>query len=167
MIPSIEITKAIFPTMQSIGSGGLSEVKEDIDLEFLYEGTLYRMRSFNEDVIDGASIPWFLWSPLRLYPHGKMDGPALWHDIPYHYTGEMPFERFQFWSEQNNKWLPVIEPMSRKFADALLYHLCKWFGIKKRAYIIWTGVRSGGWWAWNRNDKARLTKKIRNKKTNI
>lgn len=93
-------------------------------------------------VTDGASIPWYVrW----LIPKsGKWNRAALFHDYLYKYGG--------FWNEKA-EWIAV----TRQEADDIYYGLMRSRGVsKKNAQTQWTGLKAGGWVAWNkhrRNDK--------------
>lgn len=79
-------------------------------------------------VSDGASIPRILWpligSPWGPGPHGKA---AVLHD-----------------------WLYATAPVSRARADRLFLEALEVLGIGwLKRWTLYTGVRSGGWVAWN------------------
>jgi hypothetical protein len=97
----------------------------------------------NEDVIivpalfqtDFDSIPKPLWSIIR--PYGKSKRAAVIHDYLYHMRGHVP--------------LDISPPRTRNecdkiFAEAL--EVCGVNWIKRNAMYL--GVRSGGWWFWNK-----------------
>ena len=146
------------PILKPIGRR-LSELQENIDYVFRYKGTLCRIRIFSGKLIDGASIPRLCWTPLGLAPHGIMDGPALPHDEIYGESGEMPEDVYQYWDGEN--WVNCDMPIQRDLADAILYAYCRHFGVgERRSYLVWSGVRIGGWWPWMRDDRKRMAKVI-------
>lgn len=157
----IEIIAPILqPLFRAIGKR-LSELQEDVDLVFRVDGVLYRLRAFKGEKIDGASIPWILWTLIRLAPHGVMDGPALWHDLIYKFMGVMPKGVYQYWTGE--AWVDCEVPISRGLADAVLEALCEHWEIGKyKPRLVWAGVRAGGWWAWRRDDHKRMDK-VQNK----
>lgn len=76
-------------------------------------------------VTDLASIPKILWNVLP--PFGKYDRPAVVHDFLYRFNG-----------------------VTRAQADAVLLEAMRvkmvpWF----QRWVIYTGVRFGGWKPWN------------------
>ena len=86
-------------------------------------------------VFDWASVPRWLrgWLPaagLKGQPYGMA---ALWHD-----------------------WLYVHQEIAgvaitREQADALFLEIMLYCGVcRPRAWVLWSGVRLGGWWAWRR-----------------
>lgn len=103
-------------------------------------------------VFNGASIPRLLWTLLGLAPHGVMDGPALPHDFLYQVQGVIP--RGCLKMLKNNRPVDSDRIITRAESDELLNLLCKFFKINGyRSWMVWAGVRVGGWHAWNRDTK--------------
>ena len=139
----------------------LSQLREKAVLVFVYRGVKYRIVIHLGDIIDGASIPRLCWTATGLTPHGVLDTPALFHDMSYRHQGKMPKHMYQY-QDENGDWVDCSDHMPRWFADALLYELSIHLkGISDRsAFIIWSGVRLGGWWPWMRDDHSRMIKVI-------
>jgi hypothetical protein len=84
-------------------------------------------------VIDGASVPRFLW--IWMPPDGTHRAGSLAHDLAYIGRGKMP---------------SGLE-MKRKEADLMFFTLMLRAGVsEKRAGIAYSGVRLGGWKEWNK-----------------
>lgn len=149
------------PAVRAVGKK-LSALLEPIECVWEDEaGNRFRLRPSTGFLFDGASIPRPLWSALGLAPHGVMDGPALFHDFPYHYQGKMPPGTYQFLSKRCG-WIDMYTPMSRELADDLLHALVLHFKAAGavKAWLIWSGVRAGGWAAWRRDDDNRKLKEF-------
>ena len=143
------------PATRAVGKK-LSQLIEPTELVWEDDyGNRFRMVPTLHFLFDGASIPRLLWSPLGLTPHGVMDGPALFHDFPYHYKGKMPPGSYQLLTSRG--WIDMQTPMSRDVADALLEALVLHFKAagKAKARLVYAGVRICGWIAWNRDDDRR------------
>lgn len=129
------------------------------DTEYVWEVGGYQFKLFIPAgyIFDGASIPWFAWSLLRLAPHGIMDTPALPHDDIYHHKGKIPQGFYWIWNKYDSEWVECSEPIPREIADLLLEQLCVFSGAceKRRALEMWAAVRVFGWWAWHRDDDRR------------
>ena len=80
---------------------------------------------------DFASVPRLLW-PL-LPPQGRHSKAAVVHD-----------------------WLYRHRVASRGISDRIFYDAMIDSGVKRwRAYLMWLGLRVGGWVAWKRNGRNR------------
>jgi len=142
------------PAVRSVGKN-LSVTLEDVTFEWLDGNNHHRLIVPTGFLFDGASIPWALWSALRLAPHGAMDGPALAHDFIYHHKGDMPPGSYQL--KTANGWFDMLSPLRRDVADDMLKALVVHFKAagEVRASLVWVGVRVGGWYAWRRDDDGR------------
>lgn len=132
--------------------------------EWERRGFLYRLVINPFFLFDGASIPWFAWSLIRLAPHGVMDGPSLPHDLIYHLRGliQGPAAELYIYDQIKNDWVPCTVPIPRSESDALLQALCVHYNacVRRVAFEVWAAVRSFGWFAWWRDDEKRKDKQI-------
>ena len=92
-------------------------------------------------VTDGASVPWWLWSILRLRPDGLIRAAALTHDPLYGQRGWVYGE-----SSTKRAYFKNVEPeswhLSRKLVDRLFLHIMLEAGMKRRrAWRAYLGVR--------------------------
>lgn len=90
----------------------------------------WHVRIYPRFIFDGASIPWWGWSALRLTPmDAKLQAPALIHD-----------------------WFFTSQVLERLTVDQIFYEDLKRQGIGwTRRNIMYRAVRTGGGRVWNRH----------------
>lgn len=147
------------PAVRAI-SRRLSKTLEDVYYMFILPSGVYRVKIDKGYIFDGASIPRLLWSILGLEPHGVMDGPALFHDYVYQNQGKIPSGHLQILV--SGEWRDCSMEIPRSLADRLLRAFCDYFrvGREDQEWLVWLGVRIGGWFAWMRDDVKRKNKII-------
>jgi len=145
----------------------LLKLTEDFIIIFEFEGKVHRLTIKKNFIFNGASIPWFVWSLLRLAPHGVMDGPSCPHDCGYENQGKFEEGTLHYWLGPINAttwafenysnaffWAVDTEPLTKKTLDLLLKHLCLWWGIDSiRSNLVYSAVRTFGWFPWRRNSR--------------
>lgn len=100
----------------------------DKDWSFFVDGAEYHIPSLY--FFDGASIPRPLWSFV-----GSPFEPCMW-------AGSIAHD-----------WIYLVHIFDRSKADEILYQLIMQSGVGSiRAHLIWAGVRSGAWWAWDNTE---------------
>ncbi len=78
-------------------------------------------------ICDGSSVPRVLHSYVR--PFGDGLRAALFHDQDYR-----------------------AQQVTRAVADARFHHRLKLIGMRKsKAWVVWAGVRAGGWVTWKKH----------------
>jgi hypothetical protein len=87
-------------------------------------------------ICDGASIPRLLW--LWNPPDGLHRAGAVWHDWAYQNRGRL--------------YGPHVWRITRKEADRYFREIMLASGVSEcSAWLMWAGVRLGGWLAWSRS----------------
>ncbi len=95
------------------------------------------------DEDDGVGL-----SPVWVNPNDPFKGPALWHDFQYvMYKDSKSRTRKDIDIEFYNKMLVVAEFLSN--GNSIRY-----LGLKLRAMVYYTAVRTLGAIAWNRKENA-------------
>ncbi len=122
-------------------------LQDDFALTWLEDGAFFSLTVPKGFRSDGASVPRLLWSVIGLTPDGPIRAGALLHDFIYRYGGEMPAGSFRVYVR--GEWAASAQPITRRRADWILRHFAQAAGISpRRALLVWTGVRVGGWWSW-------------------
>ena len=96
-------------------------------------------------ISDGASIPKFVWSIVGSPWTGRYVQAAVVHDVLYHNIGY-----FVCYHNHNR----YIFNLTQKQSDNILLHGCKILGVPTwKRYVIYYGLRVGGWVSWKQHQK--------------
>ncbi len=148
----IKLVYAEQPAVKAVDTKNSVTLKE-WRMMFSIDGVMYWLIIPAGFVFNGASIPRLLWTLLGLAPHGVMDGPALPHDFIYQFQGKLPAGSLK--TLKDNVPVDSNRIITRSEADTLLGQLCEYFNINGyRSWMVWAGVRIGGWLPWMRDTKA-------------
>ena len=147
----MELISAIHPKTIPISRKDY-ELVSDVSYLWKIDGAVFKLIIPKGFVCDGASIPWFLWSVLKLHPDGLMRSASWLHDYVYRYGGFVP--KTQFFVAVNGEWKESKRHISKTESDGLFRMIMEYHGISKfKAGIAWMGVVSFGWITWNKNKK--------------
>lgn len=109
---------------------------------------------------DGGSVPWCLWTLLRITPDGVMRRAFFAHDALFFWAGDLPKSWLHEWDPVTGQWLEIgglpETEYTRNEADHLLGRIAREDRVakgKRRAVFI--GVRLGGWLPWLKHRRER------------
>lgn len=156
---TVQVIAAKQPTIRSVGRKLACLVGDHLYL-FKVGDKIYQLKIRDGYLFDGASVPWYCWTLLRLAPHGIMDGPALPHDLIYETRGVLNSGTLKEFDSEAKKFVNSPDIIAKGVADELLRSLCLYFNAcgPARARLVWSAVASFGWMAWLRDDRNRKAK---------
>ena len=99
------------------------------DISFNIHGIIYTVPA--GFVSDGCSLPRFFWRLIGNPLQADWIEEAVLHD-----------------------WLYKFQPVSRREADKIFFMVLNKPILRIRRYLIYIGLRLGGWIAWNNHKKA-------------
>ncbi|WP_081452469.1 DUF1353 domain-containing protein [Verrucomicrobium spinosum] len=127
--------------------GPLYRVTSDWSYVWKINRRTYRLRVPRGFEFDGASVPWWMWSLLRVPPDGLHRAAALAHDYLYRHVGRVPLGHQQ--ELIRGKWMDCTSPWLREEADALFARILRECGVSMvRRRLMYLGVRIFGKSSW-------------------
>ena len=141
------------PILQNIGPRWY-RLHEKFTYEWVKEGVRRRIVVPAGFECDGASIPWWAWSKIRLVPTGIIGAAAALHDFMYANRGDLPDGSY-LRVIGPDECVPLHDVWSRYNADRLLCRVMRESGVpwlKRR--IVYRSVRIFGGIPWARHKRA-------------
>lgn len=128
--------------------------------EWEYGGVRRRLLVPNGFRSDGGSVPWCLWTLLRITPDGLLRRAFFVHDVLYWAAGTLPRAWLLEWDPITQQWVEIgglpETQYTRSEGDHMLGRIAREDLVDKaKRRAVFVGVRVGGWLPWLRHRRAR------------
>jgi hypothetical protein len=140
------VMKVLYPRIEALG-GNSYRLFEDYFYEWEKDKINYKLIIPKGFICDLASIPRLLWIIISPFDLGAAAVP---HDWIYSFAGRIPSKSCL--KKNNNVWIEIEEPWSRKDTDRLFARMMRESNVskfKRRSAFI--AVRIFGSWVWFNN----------------